>query len=219
MAELKRKPKIQDFCTGYVHSAIHAIAHLVEEEARTTGLPVKFAASKIVEGDVPIMEKLKLMEPERDIIQHIVDDMENHLNTDREAAMADMRYSCIETICSKTVKKKGQTKEHLRSVKIDSILTHKFFALPIFLIIMLLMFWLTFGIIGSGISDLLVVGIDRFTSTVDHTLSQVNVSPALHSLIINGIFAGVGSVLSFLPIILVLFFFLSFLRTADIWQE
>lgn len=161
-----------------------------------------------------MIEKLKLMEPELDIIQHIVDDMEFHLNTDREAAMADMRYAFIENICKACVIKAGHSKEHLRSIQIDNLLTHKYLALPIFLGIMLVIFWLTFSVIGSGLSDLLSLGIDSVTGAVDNALSNVNVSPALHSLIINGVFAGVGSVLSFLPIIVVLFFFLSILEDS-----
>lgn len=213
-AASKIKPKNLDFCSGYVHNAIHSIAHLISDEAAAAGLPLRFAAAKIVEGDHPVIERLKLMEPELDIIQHIVDDMEAHLNTDREAAMADMRYAYIEKICESCVKKTGYSKEHLRSIKIDNVLTHKFFAIPIFLGIMLIIFWLTFGVVGSGLSDLLGIGIDSVTKAVDSALSRVDVSPALHSLIINGVFAGVGSILSFLPIILVLFFFLSILEDS-----
>ncbi|HVI39262.1 MAG TPA: ferrous iron transport protein B, partial [Anaerovoracaceae bacterium] len=207
-------PKNLDFCCGHVHNAIHSIAHLITEEAKVAGLPLRFAATKIVEGDQPVIKRLKLMEPELDIIQHIVDDMEFHLNTDREAAMADMRYAYIENICEACVIKAGQSKEHLRSIKIDNVLTHKYFALPIFLGIMLVIFWLTFGIVGSGLSGLLGLGIDGITRAADSALSSVNVSPALHSLIINGVFAGVGSILSFLPIIIVLFFFLSILEDS-----
>ena len=213
-AEQGNAPKNLDFCCGYVHNAIHSIAHLITDEAKAAGLPLRFAASKIVEGDQPVIDKLNLMEPELDIIQHIVDDMEFHLNTDREAAIADMRYAYIESVCNECVKKAGQSKEHLRSVKIDSVLTHKVFAIPIFLGIMFIIFWLTFGIFGSGLSDLLAMGIDAVTQAVDQGLSQLNINPALHSLIINGVFAGVGSVLSFIPIILVLFFFLSLLEDS-----
>ncbi len=213
-AQAKTKPKNLDFCCGYVHSAIHSIAHLITEEAKQAGLPLRFAATKIVEGDQPVIERLKLMEPELNIIQHIVDDMESHLNTDREAAMADMRYAFIENVCDVCVTKTGDSKEHLRSIKIDNILTHKYFAIPIFLGIMLVIFWLTFGLIGSNLSNLLAFGIDNVTSATDNALSQVNVNPALHSLIINGVFAGVGSILSFLPIIIVLFFFLSIMEDS-----
>lgn len=210
----KIKPNNLDFCSGHVHTAIHATAHLITNEAKEAGLPLRFAATKLVEGDKPVIKKLKLMEPELDIIGHIVEDMEGHLKTDRESAMADMRYAYIEKICKSTVIKVGETKEHLRSIKIDNILTHKYLALPIFFSIMFLIFWLTFGMIGSYLSDLLSIGIDNVTGIVDVALSAANVSPALHSLIINGIFAGVGSVLSFLPIIVVLFYFLSVLEDS-----
>jgi ferrous iron transport protein B len=213
-AETKALPKNLDFCCGHVHNAIHSIAHLITEEAKTAGLPLRFAATKIVEGDQPVIERLKLMAPELDIIQHIVDDMEFHLNTDREAAMADMRYAFIENICGACVIKVGQSKEHLRSIRIDNVLTHKYFAIPVFLGIMLLIFWLTFSVIGSGLSGLLSLGIDGITGAADHALSGLDVSPALHSLVINGVFAGIGSILSFLPIIIVLFFFLSILEDS-----
>lgn len=213
-AETRALPKNLDFCCGHVHNAIHSIAHLITDEARTAGLPLRFAATKVVEGDQPVISRLKLMEPELDIIGHIVDDMESHLKTDREAAMADMRYAFIENICSACVKKAGHSKEHLRSVQIDNVLTHKYFAIPIFLGFMVIVFWLTFHVIGSGLSDLLGMGIDSITKSADSALAGLNVSPALHSLIINGVFAGVGSVLSFLPIIVVLFFFLSMLEDS-----
>lgn len=213
-AESRALPKILDFCCGYVHNAIHSIAHLITEEAKAAGLPLRFAATKVVEGDQPVIKRLNLMEPELDIIQHIVDDMEYHLNTDREAAMADMRYAFIENICDACVKKAGHSKEHLRSIQIDNLLTHKYFAIPIFLGFMMIIFWLTFNVIGSVLSDMLGLGIDSITQAADNALSGLNVSPALHSLIINGVFAGVGSVLSFLPIIVVLFFFLSILEDS-----
>jgi ferrous iron transport protein B len=213
-AEAKTLPKNLDFCSGYVHNAIHSIAHLAADEAKAAGLPLRFAATKIVEGDQPVIERLKLMEPELDIIQHIVDDMESHLGTDREAAMADMRYCFIENICKACVTKVGQSREHLRSIRIDNILTHKYFAIPVFLGIMLVVFWLTFSVVGSGLSNLLSLGIDTATRAADQALSGMDVSPALHSLIINGIFAGIGSILSFLPIIVVLFFFLSILEDS-----
>lgn len=213
-AEVKRLPKNLDFCSGYVHSAIHSIAHLIADEAKVAGLPLRFAATKVVEGDRPVIDRLRLMEPELDIIQHIVDDMESHLNTDREAAMADMRYCFIESICNECVRKEGQSREHLRSIRIDNVLTHKYFAIPIFLFSMFVIFWLTFNVIGSGLSDLLAMGIDGVTKAADSALSGANLNPALHSLIINGIFAGVGSILSFLPIIVVLFFFLSVLEDS-----
>ena len=153
-----------------------------------------------MEGDDLVMETLKLEEPEKDIIQHIVDDMEFHLETDREAAMADMRYCFIEELCDRIIKKEGESKAHLRSIKIDEILTHKYLALPIFLGIMLVIFWLTFGPLGTWLSDFLDAGIDHLASITDGALSRTNINPVLHSLIIDGIFVGVGSVLSFLPL-------------------
>ncbi|MDD2484103.1 MAG: ferrous iron transport protein B [Eubacteriales bacterium] len=209
------RPQKIDFCSGYVHTAIHSISHLIEENAAQVQLPIRFCSTKLVEGDELIMDELKLPEPERDIICHIVEDMETHLETDREAAMADMRYAFIENLAKKTIfKEAGMTKEHLRSLKIDAVLTHKYFALPIFFGIMFLVFWLTFAVVGAFLSDVFSYGIDYFTGFVDGLLSQASVSDALHSLIIDGVFAGVGSVLSFLPIIAVLFFFLSILEDS-----
>lgn len=207
-------PKKLDFCDGYVHTAIHSIAHLVEEEAAAAGLPLRFAATKLVEGDEIIESALHLMAPEIDIIGHLVEDMESHMNTDREAAMADMRYAFIDKICFASVHKMGETKEHLRSVRIDNILTHKYFAMPIFLGIMLLIFWLTFGVFGSALSDLLSLGIEQVTTLTNTALVAADVSPALRSLIIDGVFVGVGSVLSFLPTIVLLFCFLSILEDS-----
>lgn len=214
VAEQQLHPKKLDCCEGHVHTAIHSIAHLIPEEAKIAGLPLRFASTKIVEGDRPVMESLNLMEPEIDIINHIVEDMESHLNTDREAAMADMRYAYIEKVCSATVIKTGETKEHLRSVKIDNLLTHKYYAIPIFLGIMLLIFWLTFGVFGAGLSELLALGIDKVTTQTSEAMLLAGVSPALHSLIIDGVFVGVGSVLSFLPTIVILFCFLSILEDS-----
>lgn len=208
------KPMRLDFCDGHVHTAIHAIAHLITTEAETANLPLRFASTKIVEGDELIIKQLNLMEPELEIIDHIVTDMENHLGTDREAAMADMRYAFIERLCRHTVSKPEQSREHQRSVRIDHFLTHKYLALPLFLVIMLLVFWLTFGLVGAGLSDLLSAGIDKLSSFTDQALAAADVSDALHSLIINGVFVGVGSVLSFLPLILILFFFLSILEDS-----
>lgn len=213
-AEQQLLPKKIDFCDGYVHTAIHSIAHLIGKEANEAGLPLRFAATKIVEGDEPVMRSLNLLEPEIDIIAHIVDDMESHLKTDREAAMADMRYAYIGKVCDATVVKLGETKEHLRSVKIDNILTHKYFAIPIFLGIMLIVFWLTFGVFGTALSGLLAAAIDQFTAFSSQSLLQAGVSTALHSLIIDGVFVGVGSVLSFLPTIVILFCFLSILEDS-----
>jgi ferrous iron transport protein B len=213
-AEKHLLPKRIDFCTGPVHNAIHSISHLIEEEARAAGLPLRYSATKTVEGDDLVMDILKLQEPEKDIIQHIVDDMEFHLGTDREAAMADMRYCFIEELCSRILKKTGESKGHLRSIKIDEILTHKYLALPIFLGIMLFIFWLTFGSLGTWLSDLLGAGIDHLAAITDAALSGTNINPALHSLIIDGVFVGVGSVLSFLPLITILFFLLSIMEDS-----
>lgn len=210
----KRVPKKLDFCTGDIHKAIHSIAHLVEDQAKQAKLPLRYCATRIVEGDEWITKELSLNAAQIDIIFHIVSDMEDSLGTDREAAMADMRYAFIETLCSKTVLKEGASKEHLRSLAIDRVLTNRYLAIPIFLTIMFLVFWLTFGLAGKYLSSLFSFGIDAITLWVDGLLSQLSISPALHSLIINGIFAGVGSVLSFLPIIAVLFFFLSILEDS-----
>lgn len=203
-----------DYCTGHVHKAIHSIAHIIEDKANECAIPVKFAATKLVEGDEPMIKALNVTENELDIIGHVTDDMEKALGTDREAALADMRYDYISKICAECVKKTGETKEQMRSVQIDRVLTHKYFAIPIFLCIMLTVFWLTFGVIGAFLSGLLEMGIDSFTLATDNALVSLGVADALHSLIIDGIFAGVGSVLSFLPTIVTLFFFLSLLEDS-----
>lgn len=213
-SEQQKKPERLDFCHGHVHTAIHSIAHLVSNEAEAAGLPLRFTATKIVEGDQLILDKLRLAAPELDIISHIVDDMECHLQTDREAAMADMRYAYIDQLCADCVQKPAENKEHARSVRIDNILTHKFYALPIFFGIMLLIFWFTFGVLGASLKELLALGIGQVTDMTGAALTAVGVSPALHSLIIDGVFAGVGSVLSFLPTIVILFCFLSILEDS-----
>lgn len=214
IAQARTKPQIADFCSGAVHRAIHGVAHLIEDHAQRAKVPPRFAATKVIEGDEPMMETLNLTENEKDMIEHNVKEMEKELGTDREAALADMRYKFIEGVCAKTVIKCGESKVHQRSVKIDSVLTHKYFAIPIFLTIILAMFYLTFGIIGSALSDLLSMGIDVLTNAVSYCLTVYGINPVVHSLIIDGIFAGVGSVLSFLPIIVVLFFFLSLLEDS-----
>lgn len=203
-----------DFCTGPVHNAIHSVSHLIEDVAREARLPLRYAATKAVEGDDLIIEQLNLHGPDEHIIQHIVDDMEYHMETDREAAMADMRYCFIEELTNKVLSKEGQSKEHLLSLKIDDILTHKYFALPIFLGIMLIIFWVTFGPVGSGLSELFEGAIDKLAIVVDGALEGTSINPALHSLIIDGVFVGVGSVMSFLPIITVLFFLLSIMEDS-----
>lgn len=213
-AEAKQAPKRQDFCAGAVHRAIHSIAHLVEDHAERIGVPARFAATKLVEGDKPMLNSLGLTDNEKDMVGHSVTEMERELGTDREAALADMRYTFIDGLCKDSVVKMGESKEHKRSVEIDSLLTHKYLAIPIFLLIMMLIFWLTFGVIGSFLSDVLSLGIDFISNAVNTGLTAYGINPVVQSLIINGIFAGVGSVLSFLPIIVVLFFFLSILEDS-----
>ena len=213
-AKEKRMPQKHDFCKGEVHRAIHSIAHIIEEKAKAQGVAVRFAATKLVEGDQPMEQALGLTEMEIDIIGHIVEEMEDALQTDREAALADMRYDFIENLCRQSVKKSGVNRESERSIKIDKLLTHKYLAIPIFLCIMLFTFWLTFGVIGTNLSDLLSLGIDKVTDLTDAALTAAGVSEWLHMLIIDGVFAGVGSVLSFLPIILTLFLLLSVLEDS-----
>ena len=213
-AENKLHPKRQDFCSGAVHRTIHSIAHLIEDHAQRVNIPPRFAATKLVEGDQPMMKLLKLSDNEMDMIGHDVTEMENELKTDKEAALADMRYNFIDRLTKDTVVKMGESKEHKRSVKIDLLLTNKYLAIPIFLAIMMLIFWLTFGVIGSALSNLLSMGIDTITNAVEVGLTAYGINPVVKSLIINGVFAGVGSVLSFLPIIVVLFLFLSILEDS-----
>ncbi len=213
-AEARQIPKRQDFCSGAVHRAIHSVAHLVEDHAERIGVPARFAATKLVEGDEPMLGALGLSDNEKDMVGHSVTEMERELGTDREAALADMRYTFIDGLCRDSVVKTGESKEHRRSVAIDGILTHKYFAIPIFLLIMMLIFWLTFGVIGSALSELLSFGIDFVTNAASAGLTAYGINPVVHSLIIDGVFAGVGSVLSFLPIIVVLFFFLSILEDS-----
>ncbi|MEG0395536.1 MAG: ferrous iron transport protein B [Oscillospiraceae bacterium] len=213
-AEKRVTPTRQDFCTGAVHRCIHAIAHLIEDHADARGIPTRFAATKLVEGDEPMLKELCLNENEQELLGHTVREMETELGTDREAALADMRYSFIEKLCADTVVKNGVGREHTRSIAIDKILTHKYLAMPMFLGIMVLIFWLTFGVVGKALSDLLSMGIDALTGFVSTALTAYGINPVVHSLIVDGAFAGVGSVLSFLPIIMVLFFFLSLLEDS-----
>ena len=213
-AEAQQRPARVDFCSGAVHRCIHAVAHLVEDHAQRIGVPPRFAATKLVEGDDPMLEKLKLSDNEKDMVEHSVTEMETELGTDREAALADMRYTFIEGLCAHTVVKNGESREHLRSLKMDEVLTHKYLAIPIFLCIMLLIFWITFGVVGSALSDLLSLGIDAATQAASAALAAYGLNPVVHSLVIDGVFAGVGSVLSFLPTIVVLFFLLSILEDS-----
>ncbi|MEG1727215.1 MAG: ferrous iron transport protein B [Acidaminococcaceae bacterium] len=212
LAETRALPKRLDFCSGEVHRAIHSIAHLIEPRVRHMGLPLRFSATKLIEGDDPMAAELQLTANEIDIIGHVTDDMEKALGTDREAAMADMRYCYIETLCTATVHKQGETKAHLRSIVIDKYLTHQHLSIPIFLLTMATVFWLTFDVIGAALSDWLEIIITSITAAADVALTSAGVSAPIHSLLIDGIFAGVGSVLSFLPIIVTLFFFLSMLE-------
>lgn len=211
-AKEKRDVKKLDFCTGEVHKAIHSISHLIEEQAKKANYPLRFAATKLVEGDEPTFKKLNISENQSHIINHVVEEMEKALNTDREAALADMRYSYIEKICSDTVIKKQETKEQIRSEKIDRILTHKYLGIPIFIGIMFVIFWLTFGVIGAPLQEFLENIIGSITEFTSDLMIAYDVSDWIYSLVIDGIFAGVGSVLSFVPLIVVLFFFLSLLE-------
>ncbi len=214
-AKNKTVPEKLDFCTGHIHTAIHSIAHLIEENVEKANLPLRFCSSKVVEGDEPMIKELNIQEPELDIISHIVEDMENHLKTDRSAAMADMRYAFIEAISKKVLTRISEnTKEHERSLKMDRILTHRIFAIPIFIGIMFLVFYFTFSSIGAYLSNELSKVIDMLINLISVGLTEAGVSPVLHGLIVDGICAGVGSVLSFLPIIAVLFFFLSILEDS-----
>lgn len=217
VAYYQEKPGRQDFCSpsehgGAVHRAIHGIMHLIEDHAKSAGIPVRFAAGKIIEGDHLVEDALNLTENEKEMIEHIILQMEEERGMDRAAAMADMRFSFIEDVCYRTVVKPHESKEHARSAKIDKILTGKYTAIPCFILIMALVFFLTFNVIGAYFQGLLESGIESLTAIVDSALTRGDVNKVIHSLIIDGIFTGVGSVLSFLPIIVVLFFFLSLLE-------
>ena len=206
-------PQVYDFCApGPVHRCIHAVVHQIEDHAEKTGLPVRFAATKLIEGDEDIRARLELDQNELELIEHSVQEMEAEHGMDRNAALADMRYDFIEKVCADTVVKCRESRERARSEAIDRIVTNKYLALPIFFGVMLLIFYLTFNVIGAFLSDLLAAGIDALTAAVDAGLTAYGLNSVVHSLVIDGVFAGVGSVLSFLPIIVVLFFFLSILE-------
>lgn len=219
IAKYQEKPGRVDFCSSddegsAVHRCIHGIMHLIEDHGERAGIPVRFAASKLAEGDKMIMERLELQQNEVEMIEHIIYQMETERGLDRAAAIADMRFRFIQKVCDRTVVKPKESKEHIRSRKIDSILTGKYTAIPAFVGIMALVFWLTFNVIGAWLSNILDIGISWLTDITDAALAATNVNEALHSLIIDGIFTGVGSVLSFLPVIVTLFFFLSLLEDS-----
>nr|WP_243108503.1 ferrous iron transport protein B [Maliibacterium massiliense] len=213
-AEDHHCPPEADLCTGAAHNAIEGIAAYIAPKAREAGIPLRFAATKLVEGDAPTQQALALSEPQYKHVEDIVQRMEQALGTDREAALADVRYQYIEQLIKVVMTKRAETKQQLRSIKIDKVLTHKIWAMPLFLGIMLLVFWLTFGVVGSTLSDWFAAAIEAITHVVDSALASAGVNPVVHSLIIDGIFTGVGSVLSFLPTIVMLFFFLSLLEDS-----
>ncbi|MBO5798273.1 MAG: ferrous iron transport protein B [Clostridia bacterium] len=219
IAKYQEKPGRTDFCDkdengGAVHRCLHSIMHLIEDHAADAGLPVRFAAGKLVEGDPLVLEALHLSQNEKETLEHIILQMEEERGLDRAAAMADMRFSFIRTLCQQTVVKPEESREHKRSRAIDRVLTGKYTAIPAFVAIMGLVFWLTFNVIGSFFQGLLESGIEWLTALVDGALTSAGVNEVLHSLVIDGIFNGVGSVLSFVPIIVVLFFFLSLLEDS-----
>ena len=219
VTKYQERPGRQDFCDakdhgGAVHRCLHGIMHLIEDHAESAGIPVRFAAAKLAEGDHLILEQLQLDENEKETLEHIIVQMETERGLDRAAAIADMRFTFIEKICKETVVKPHESREHMRSVKMDKVLTGRFTAIPCFIAIMGLVFFLTFNVIGSALSNLLQLGIDSLTHLTDQLLTAAHINSVLHSLIIDGIFNGVGSVLSFLPIIVTLFFFLSLLEDS-----
>ena len=219
VAKQQEPPLKQDFCDkddhgGAVYRCIHAVIHLIEDHAALAGLPVRFAATKAIEGDALILQQLQLDRNEQEMLEHIVRQMETERGLDRSAAIADMRFDFIERLCAQTVIRPQESKERIRSEKIDRILTGRYTAIPCFIGIMVLVFYLTFNVIGGGLQKLLELGIDRLSALTDTALTQLHVNPVIHSLVIDGIFTGVGSVLSFLPIIVTLFFFLSLMEDS-----
>lgn len=219
IAKYQERPLKQDFCdkndhNGAVHRCIHAVIHLIEDHAQEAGIPVRFAATKAIEGDHLILDQLKLDENEMEMVEHIVKQMETERGLDRSAAIADMRFDFIERLCEQTVTKPKESRERVRSEKIDRILTGKYTAIPCFIGIMVLVFYLTFNVIGAWLQGLLESLIDKLAALTDAALTAANVNDVVHSLVIDGIFTGVGSVLSFLPIIVTLFFFLSLMEDS-----
>ena len=217
IAKYQEKPARYDFCgendhNGAVHRALHAISHLIQDHAQRAGLPLRFAASKIIENDHLVINQLHLEQNELDAIEHIIVQMESERGLDRNAAMADMRFTFIQKVCAQSVVKPRESREHIRSQKLDKILTGKYTAIPLFIAVMAGIFWLTFEVIGAYFQEVLEGWIDAFTESADAFMTNIGVNEVLHGLVIDGVFAGIGSVLSFLPIIITLFFFLSILE-------
>lgn len=205
-------PAKQDFCSGAIHRTLHAIYHLVEDHAEKAGISPRFVATKLVEGDKPLLDMLQLNENELDMIDHSIHELEQEMDTDRKAAIADMRYEFIENVCRQTVIKPLNNYEHTRSIKIDRVLTHKYFAIPIFLCIMLFIFWMTFSVIGTPLSNLISAGFNSLSEWLSVCFREYGLNPIVQSLIINGAITGIGTVLSFVPIVVTLFLFLSLLE-------
>ena len=219
IAQYQEKPKVQDFCSkddhgGAIHRAHHAVEAIIEDHAERAGLPLSFAANKAIEGDPLILSQLDLDTNEQEMLEHVIVQMEKEGGMDRAAAIADMKFDFIERVCEATVVKPKESKERIRSEKIDRLLTGKYTAIPCFILIMLLVFYLTFNVIGAALQDLMAYGIDALSNVVDHALTAADASAGIRSLVIDGIFTGVGSVLSFLPIVVVLFFFLSLMEDS-----
>lgn len=211
-AKGKLLPQVTDFCTGAVHRAIHGVAHLIEDHSSESGIPMKFAATKIIERDAPIEDALGLTEHEKHTLSEIIETMEEEADQDRKSAIADMRYTFIEDVVHQTVEKPSESLHHQRSIKIDNVLTHKYFGLPIFFGIMAVVFYLTFSLVGSFLSDALALGIESLGNVVAGAMGNSNINPIVQSLVNDGIFTGVGTVLSFVPMILVMFLLLSILE-------
>ena len=208
-------PKVQDFCPeGPVHRCIHAVCHIIEDHAQRVNIARRFCAMKLIEGEQDFFDALELSQNEKELIEHTVIEMEHETGLDRNAALADMRYNFIEKVCSQCVVKAKESREHRRSMQIDKVLTHRIFAIPLFIAIMGLVFFLTFNVVGAFLSDVMSYAIDGLTLLADRALTAYGINPVVHSLVIDGIFAGVGSVVSFLPLIVTLFFFLSILEDS-----
>ncbi|MGL4483615.1 MAG: ferrous iron transport protein B, partial [Anaerovoracaceae bacterium] len=207
-------PKKVDFCGGAVHRAIHGVAHLIEDHAASAGIATRFAATKLIEGDKIVEDTLNLSKNEKETLEHCIAELETDLKTDKEAALADMRYDYIEAVIKDTIIKPPESKEEIRSTKIDRLLTHRYLGIPVFLGIMLTIFFLTFAVIGKYLSDLLMLGVDSLSNLIEKGMTAVEMNPVVIDLVIKGAFAGVGTVLSFLPYIVVLFFFLSLMEDS-----